>query len=704
VLIPNTVAQVLGLREEAGKSILQTLLAHLKTRRTLLLFDNCEHVVAGCAALADELLRGAAGVRILATSREALRIPGEQTYPLPPLTLPERNAALDALLQSEAVRLFLDRVRLLQPDFAMTEAEAPTIVELCTRLDGIPLALELAAGRVRSMPVAEINRRLHDRFKLLTGGSRVAPERQQTLRAMFDWSYYSLPDDEQTVFRRLGVFADAFALDDAVTVIGDVNLDAWAVTDLVGNLVERSLLTAVAGAAARYTMSETGRVYAIERLLESGDVAALEQAAGWYVQAGDAAAAGSANLLAVRRYSSALELATLLPASRERDGHELDVCLKLGPAVQTTLGPSAARAEAIFRRAVDLARGLAPDGRRFKALWGYWQFLAMSGRDTEALAYCKEVLELAQSLGDEEFELEACHAMMSTQQLLGNVAQVVDNARRAIAIYDRHKHHHLTFSFGGHDPGVCTTGQGSVGLWLAGYPDQALKMAADALALGAKLEHAYSRAVAYYYTAMTFWACGRSAEFADVARRLRELSRDHEMEMLLVEAKLFLGRVRYEEGESAAGIAAMQAELTAIEAGGDFAFIFFYVALLADALIAEGRASEAETLLEHTLRHADRGQGFFLPEIHRLLGETFRLQGRTADASQQFRIAGEAAVQLGAASLVLRAAISQAAMHTDAGPAEPAAAALRQILATFGEGADTCDIAAARKLLARYPN
>ncbi len=173
-LVPNVAAQVLGVREEAGKPMLQTLCAQIKEHKLLLIIDNCEHLMSPCATLADALLQAAPEVRMIATSREALHIRGEQTYPVHPLRVPDRKAGAEAVLRSEAVQLFVERARLQKPDFTVTERDAPAVADLCARLDGIPLALELAAARVRSMSVEQINERLHDRFKLLTGGSRVA--------------------------------------------------------------------------------------------------------------------------------------------------------------------------------------------------------------------------------------------------------------------------------------------------------------------------------------------------------------------------------------------------------------------------------------------------------------------------------------------------------------------------------------------------
>jgi predicted ATPase/class 3 adenylate cyclase len=271
-LIPNVAAQVLGVHEEPGKSITQTLLAHIKEHKLLLIIDNCEHLVSACANLADALLRGAPDIRILATSREGLHIRGEQTYPVLPLAVPDRKAGAESLLRSEAVQLFVERVRLQKPDFMLTEKEAPGVAELCARLEGIPLALELAAARMRSLSIDEINARLHDRFKLLTGGSRIALERQQTLRALVSWSYDLLRPNEQILLDRLSVFAGGFDLAAAEAVCAADPIMPEDVVDLVTSLVEKSLVMFEQDdGRSRYGMLETIREFAHGHLIEQDE-------------------------------------------------------------------------------------------------------------------------------------------------------------------------------------------------------------------------------------------------------------------------------------------------------------------------------------------------------------------------------------------------------------------------------------------------
>jgi class 3 adenylate cyclase len=222
-LVPQTVATVLNVREEPGRPITQTLVDFLKTRSLLLLLDNCEHLLTACANLADTILRNCPKAYILASSREGLNIPGETTYRIPSLSLPDTRETLtpENLMQYEAVQLFVERAQSAQPSFVVTPQNAAAVGQLCVRLDGIPLAIELAAARVKAMSVEQIASRLDDRFRLLTGGSRTALPRQQTLRALIDWSYDLLSEQEQTLLRRLSVFAGGWTLEAAEKVCSD---------------------------------------------------------------------------------------------------------------------------------------------------------------------------------------------------------------------------------------------------------------------------------------------------------------------------------------------------------------------------------------------------------------------------------------------------------------------------------------------------
>jgi predicted ATPase/predicted negative regulator of RcsB-dependent stress response len=273
-LVPQTAAQALGLREPA-RSATEALTDFLRPKALLLILDNCEHVLAASADLSALLLRACPEVRILATSRETLGVAGETTYRVPSLPLPDpqRLPSLQTMTQYAGIRLFVERAALYQPDFSVNEGNARTIAEICRQLDGIPLAIELAAARVKVLSVEQIAARLRDRFKLLTGGARMSLPHHQTLRAAMDWSYDLLPGEEQALFRRLAAFAGGFTLEAAESVCPGDGIEADQVLDLLSRLVDKSLVVVDhhAGPEARYRLLETVRQYALERLMESGE-------------------------------------------------------------------------------------------------------------------------------------------------------------------------------------------------------------------------------------------------------------------------------------------------------------------------------------------------------------------------------------------------------------------------------------------------
>jgi non-specific serine/threonine protein kinase len=306
-LLPQAVASALQVREVPGRPLTETLLEHLRPRSLLLLLDNCEHLLSACARLTEELLQHSPGLRVLATSREALGVPGEITYRVPSLALPDpqQSAQPHALREIEASRLFVERAAAAAPSFALTDQNAAAVAEICRQLDGIPLAIELAAARVKALPVEEIAARLEDRFRLLTGGSRTALPHHQTLRALIDWSYDLLGDPEQVLLRRLSVFAGGWTLEAAEAVCGDRDarrqtggrpidpvaspeeassspasgdwrLASDEILDLLSSLVDKSLvLYEDRGREPRYRLLETVRQYGWDRLLEAGEAEAV---------------------------------------------------------------------------------------------------------------------------------------------------------------------------------------------------------------------------------------------------------------------------------------------------------------------------------------------------------------------------------------------------------------------------------------------
>ena len=288
-IVVQVVANVLTVRETSGRSLLEALIDYLRYKSLLLVLDNCEHLIEACAQLADNLLHACPNLKILASSREALGIAGEVAFRVPSLSLPPASFkagshSLADLEQSEAVRLFVERAQAVSPAFCLEQENAPAVAQICRRLDGIPLALELAAARVKVLSPTQIASRLDDRFRLLTGGSRTALPRQQTLKALIDWSWTLLSDSEKTLLRRLAVFTGGFTLE-AVEMIcadpdpasaGEVSLAEYEILDLLEGLVNKSLIqVGEEGSQARYRLLETIRQYALDQLLLSEEAPQL---------------------------------------------------------------------------------------------------------------------------------------------------------------------------------------------------------------------------------------------------------------------------------------------------------------------------------------------------------------------------------------------------------------------------------------------
>ena len=276
-LVPTATNAALGLQAGQVRWTHQRLAAALQTKRLLLMLDSCEHVVAAAAAEAETLLHAAPGLTMLATSQEPLGIDGECLYRLQPLPLPaENDTECDGARQNAAVRLFVARARTADPHFTLDERLASIVCTICRRLDGIPLAIELAAARAATLGLDGLAQRLDDRFHVLTGGRRTALPRYRTLQATLDWSYKLLSEADQIVLRRLAVFAGSFTLETAARVVADDTLMDWAVVDHIAELVDRSLVVADAAASSRrYRLLETTRAYALEKLADSGEYAAL---------------------------------------------------------------------------------------------------------------------------------------------------------------------------------------------------------------------------------------------------------------------------------------------------------------------------------------------------------------------------------------------------------------------------------------------
>lgn len=409
-VVPQAVALVIGIKEEPGRSVTEALANYCKDRRCLLILDNCEHLAQACAELTATLLQSGRGTKILASSREPLHTTGETTYEVPPLSIPDARGPTspEELLRYEAIRLFADRAARARPDFHVTSENAGAVAEICIRLDGIPLALELAAARMRALSAEEIAKRVVDRFGLLIGGSRSALPRHQTLRALIDWSHEFLTQAERKLFQRLAVFAGGWTLEAAEAVGTGGAIDRVQVVELLTALVEKSLVV-VSTRGTRYRFLETVRHYAQERLDESEDESETTRArhVTFYLTLAEAARTGF-NGPEQGAWLSRLdpERENLLAAHAYCDGIESggQLGLRLVYAVQPYLlrrgvleSGHQLITDALARPGAQ-ARDLARCGTLFAAGWQNYYM----GRYPNASAYLEESLSIAREIRDQK--------------------------------------------------------------------------------------------------------------------------------------------------------------------------------------------------------------------------------------------------------------------------------------------------------------
>jgi predicted ATPase/transcriptional regulator with XRE-family HTH domain len=361
VLVSSVAAQALGMRQQEGCRVDEAIPPWLKRKKLLLIFDNCEHVVEMVASLVDAILATAQEVRILATSRQALAIAGEGVHRLPSLSVPAEatGSKTDDALHYDAVALFVDRATANDARFTLTDDTAPIVAEICRRLDGIPLAIELAAARVKVLSVPHLAERLNERFKILTGGNRSALPRQKTLSALIDWSYDLLTPQEQLLFARLGIFASGFGLDAATSVCGGDSLDEFEILDLLGSLTDKSLVVAdTSGEHERYRLLESTAAYALEKLSASGEREILARRHAEYFR--DHA------LAAAERFGTGSTLAWRAGAELELDNDRTALAWALTQGNDAVLGGAVAGALSTLW----VGAGLAVEGR-------YWISLAL---------------------------------------------------------------------------------------------------------------------------------------------------------------------------------------------------------------------------------------------------------------------------------------------------------------------------------------
>jgi predicted ATPase/class 3 adenylate cyclase len=440
-LVPQAAASVLGVKEEVGRPVVEALVKFVSDRKLLLILDNCEHLLRACAELATQLLQSGPHLKILTSSRQPLQVTGETTYHVPSLSVPEPQRAVtsQALAQYEAVRLFVDRACAAQRSFQITDTNSEAVADICRRLDGIPLAIELAAARVRALSVDEIASRLNNRFRLLTSGDRTAMPRQQTLRGCIDWSYDLLGDEERALLRRLSVFAGGWSLEAAEAIGADGDVEEADVLDLLTNLVEKSLVTLEAE-GERYKLLETIREYAQEHLDESGERdQTCSRHLAFYVALAERAMPELVGPMQGDWFGRLdLERENLIAAhawcDRAEDGAELGLRLvhsaKLYWLNRGLLGLRHRLTVEALARTGAQERSLA----RCRGLFGAGQVCCFMGRFADATKYLEECLAIARELNDKGRIAAALQYLGMAAQREGDLATARGHLEEALAL------------------------------------------------------------------------------------------------------------------------------------------------------------------------------------------------------------------------------------------------------------------------------
>jgi predicted ATPase/class 3 adenylate cyclase len=441
--VDDAVAAALRVKQRPNVEIIDALVEAIGDLRMLLILDNCEHLLEPVVEMLHALLRRCPNLRVLATSREGLGIAGEGLLPIQSMSLPssETSADLEEIAEYDAVRLFVDRARAVSPGFVLGPSNVAAVAQICRRLDGIPLAVELAAARVRSLPPAQIASRLDDRFRLLTGGSRTAVPRHRTLRAAMDWSFELLGPSEQAVMARLAVFVGSFSLEAAEAVVGGEDVEAADVIDLLDHLVDRSLLIAEQDAGeARYRMLETIRDYAQERLAESGDAATrFARHRDWYAalvdQARPAFFSGPVQPEWVVRFAADHDnlRAALRWAHEDPDGASVELSMASGLWRFWEVRGDLEEGSAWLERALERLGGEV-SLRRASALTGAGVLAAHRGDYARAVAFHEASLMIHRELGDPFAIATACNNVASVAIERNDFDRARDLYREAIEL------------------------------------------------------------------------------------------------------------------------------------------------------------------------------------------------------------------------------------------------------------------------------
>ena len=753
-LVTSALADALGF-EIRAENPLPGLVASFRDKKMLLVLDNCEHVIDAAAALAVGVLAGAPGVQVLATSREALRIEGEHVHRLSPLASPPALARLTAAeaLGFPAIQLFVERAAATLDEFELTDADAPIVADICSKLDGIALAIELAAARVDTFGVRGVAAHLDDRFQLLTRGRRTALPRHRTLRATLDWSYELLPEPERVVLRRLGIFAGGFTEEAARAVTASAEIAASEVVESLANLVTKSLVSVdVGGVMVRYRLPETIRAYALQSLIESGEreqmarrhaeyhlglferaeaeaetrpmaewlalyrprIDNLRAALDWAFSPGGNAAIGVAltaasvplwvdlSMMAECRRHVERAIARLTSVAELDARQEMHLQAALGASLNYTTGP-VPETEAAWTRTMEIAKSLGDLEYQLRALRGLWAHHMNAGEYRASLALAYEFGALAATTGDPG-DLGAADRMAgiilhylgdqtgARQHLERRLARAVSTVRQSPPV---------RFLI---DQRVAARALLARILWLQGFPDQAASTARLAVDEAEASGHALSLC-----HALAQAACPVATLNGDVAAAqnftavLLDRARELGLSGWIARGHCFQGTLLIMRRDFVAGLPLLRDALEEMREGGAAPGYPAFLALFARGLGLAGQVTEGLAVIDQALELSERHEErWSLPEVLRNKGELLLLGGSVGAAvaaEDCLRQALDWAHRDGTLSYELRAAFSLGRVWRGQGRIGEARDLVSAVYGRFTEGFDTADLKTAKALL-----
>jgi predicted ATPase/DNA-binding winged helix-turn-helix (wHTH) protein len=746
-LVPSAVATALGLDVQT-KDLLQSLVTELRNSRMVLVLDSCEHVIDAVASLAAAVLSGAPGVCILATSREPLRVAGEGEYRLGPLSSPQPSAGLTAAEAAAfpAVQLFVERVTAIVEDFALTDANARLVVEICRNLDGLPLAIELAAPCVCLLGLEGLAARLNDHLPLLAARRRSTILRHRTMHHVVDWSYGLLSEDEQLFFRALAIFSGGFTVEAAAAVTMDTRNTRIGAIDRLANLVAKSLVVVdVSGARPRFRLLDTTRAFAIAKLDESGarertarrhalyhrtlferaeaevtgrntcewlaeyarEIDNLRAALDWAFSRGGDVAIGVAltadavrlwmrlSLLDECRSRARQALGTLEAGESPNPRDEMRLHAALGGTI-----PEVSEIGAAFSKVLDIAERLGDQEYQLRALRGLHLYHTVINDYRAALPFAQKFHDLAMSRPNSNDRLFGERMLGSAKHFLGNHVDARRHLEHVLTHYAAtdHERDAIRFVTDVHIPARVFLARV---LWLQGFSDQAVRIAEEtvqeAQATGHALTQCYTLALAGCPIAL--WS-GNLTAAAHHTRMLLDLSKKHSLLHLVTYGFRYQRVVALKGGDVDTGSPPRESGVDEIARPNANFRSMTGLSELAEALAQAGRSAEGLAVLEEEIDQ--REVNWLTPELLRVRGELLLLQSAPAaaeTAESLFRQALDEARRQQALSWELRAATSLARLLSQQGQRADAIACLEPVYSRFTEGFDTADRMAAKRIL-----